>query len=328
MRQSDGYAQQGSFRGARTGRRLLTKSAMAAPTGSTPEYRHACSSGFIADYSRLSDHLDQEALARVHLTCVGVGGASTLIQNLARVGILRFRLIDLDTVSSTNIATQNYFARQIGKPKVAALAANLKRINPTVAVTTIVGRYEELSERRRKHLWESTSIVLAMTDSHAAQMAINRDAIRHGKDAIFAMMGDGLRQMEVTATFPEVVARGGGCHACQVWPRVKAYREGFTNPAVIGSHVVSADMLNAQLAYLVLARLHQKAGADKPIVKIADRFSASPCLLTQLDPSLWSSQPESYGVIPAGMELFTTKLFGLDTPKGWMCEACGTEGVA
>jgi hypothetical protein len=138
------------------------------------------------------------------------------------------------------------------------------------------------------------------------------------------MMGEGLRQMEVTATFPEVVAEGGGCHACHIWPRVKAHRNGFHNKAVIPSHIVSADALNAQLGYIALSRLHLKAGSSKRIAEIARRFSKSPCLLTQLDPTFWPEHPGSYGAVPSELGLFTARLFSLDSPRGWVCEACGT----
>lgn len=281
----------------------------------------------LPDFSRQYQHLSHDVTANATITCVGVGGAATLLINLAKCGVRRFNLIDFDTVSPTNIGTQGYLSDQIGQPKPVALRDTLLRIDRQIEIAIYPVRYQELSPNDRERLWNSTTLMLAMTDDHATQMDINVDALIHGVDTLFAMVGDGLRQIEVTATFPEVVARGGGCHACQIWPRVKAYRDGFVNSAVIGSHVVSADLLNAQLAYLALARFHQRAGSTLPIVRLAERFAAAPCLLTQLDPAFWAEDSESYGVVPTGMELFTTRLFTIDTPKGWVCEACGTEGV-
>lgn len=289
----------------------------------------AAPGGAFPDFSRTAEHVDAAITAAAEITCIGCGGAATLIMNLARCGVAKFILIDPDVVSATNIATQNYFADQIGMPKPVALAANIRRINPHAEIETYCLRYEDLLRVEREALWQCSDIVLAMTDSHTVQMAINRDALAFDKPAIFAMMGIGLQQMEVTATFPEVVASGGGCHACHAWPRVKAYRDdGFKNPDVIGSHAVSADMLNAQLAYLVLARLHAQAGSDRRVRRLADQFATAPCLLTQLDPGFWPQQPEVYGSVTPAMQLFTTRTFGLDSPKGWVCEACGTAGVA
>lgn len=235
--------------------------------------------------------------------------------------------IDPDLVSPTNITTQDYYIDQIGKPKVMALAETLTRINPAASMTGLASRYEDLSTDTRTGIWEQTTLAFAMTDQHATQKAINKDALISRVPMIAAMMGDGLRQMEVTATLPMAVQEGHGCFLCQVWSREKAYNNGFVNRAVIGSHIVSAALLNAQIAYIALGLLHHLAESSQPIARIGACFEASPCLLTQLDADFWSADPATYGVVHAGMELFTAKLFGLDSPKGWVCEACGTPGV-
>jgi hypothetical protein len=282
----------------------------------------------IPDLSRVDEHLNRDLLCAATVAFIGVGGAVTIGAHFARCGVSKFIAIDPDTVSATNIATQGYFPDQIGKLKTAAFAENIGRINPAAAIRAIGAAYEDLRTCEHNELWREADLVLAMTDQHAVQVAINRDALAAGKSTIFAMMGDGLQQMEVTATIPGAVAAGNGCFECQVWPRVIAYREGFKNRRVIGSHIVSAEMLNSQIAYLALGLLHHLVGSPRPIAKLGARFAARPCLITQLDPDLWRSDPDSYGIVPPGMELFTTKLFPLDSPKGWICEACGTAGVA
>ena len=215
----------------------------------------------------------------------------------------------------------------MGKPKVEALEEILRRVEPRITVRAFATRFQDIPPQARKEMWGRVSLMMAMTDHFETQMAINADALKFSVDTIFAMMGDGLRQMEITATFPEVVESGGGCHACHIWPRVKAYRNGFENKAMIPSHIVSADALNAQLEYLSLSRMHLKAGSTRPIAEIARQFSGSPCLLTQLDPTFWPENPGSYGLIPPEFGLFTTRLFAINSPKGWICEACGTAGA-
>jgi len=65
----------------------------------------------------------------------GVGGlGSAVAVALARVGVGRLVIADFDVVEPSNLNRQQYFIDQIGLPKVAALAANLQRINPYVAV--------------------------------------------------------------------------------------------------------------------------------------------------------------------------------------------------
>jgi sulfur carrier protein ThiS adenylyltransferase len=75
---------------------------------------------------------------RLKAATVGIAGAgglgSAVAVALARVGIGRMVIADFDVVEPSNLNRQQYFIDQIGQPKVAALAANLQRINPYVAV--------------------------------------------------------------------------------------------------------------------------------------------------------------------------------------------------
>ena len=75
---------------------------------------------------------------RLKAACVGIAGAgglgSAVAVALARVGVGRLVVADFDVVEPSNLNRQQYFIDQIGHPKVEALAANLLRINPYVAV--------------------------------------------------------------------------------------------------------------------------------------------------------------------------------------------------
>lgn len=68
---------------------------------------------------------------RVHIIGCGAVG-STLAEMLARFGITQITLWDFDKVEPHNIANQMFFADQIGRPKVEAVAETLKRINPAI----------------------------------------------------------------------------------------------------------------------------------------------------------------------------------------------------
>ena len=73
-------------------------------------------------------------------SCVGiagVGGLGTAVATaLARVGVGRLVLADFDVVEPSNLNRQQFFVDQLGQPKVAAMAANLARVNPYVEVAT------------------------------------------------------------------------------------------------------------------------------------------------------------------------------------------------
>ncbi|MDI6739656.1 MAG: sulfur carrier protein ThiS adenylyltransferase ThiF [Candidatus Edwardsbacteria bacterium] len=78
--------------------------------------------------------------ARLKKASVGIAGCgglgSTAAMALARVGIGKLVIVDFDVVEPSNLNRQQYFVSQIGTPKVAALAENIKKANPYVAVVT------------------------------------------------------------------------------------------------------------------------------------------------------------------------------------------------
>jgi sulfur carrier protein ThiS adenylyltransferase len=76
-------------------------------------------------------------LKRATVGIAGVGGlGSAVAVALARIGVGRLVVADFDVVEPSNLNRQQYFVDQIGQYKVDALADNLRRINPYVAVET------------------------------------------------------------------------------------------------------------------------------------------------------------------------------------------------
>ncbi|MGI6657536.1 MAG: sulfur carrier protein ThiS adenylyltransferase ThiF [Desulfobulbus sp.] len=66
----------------------------------------------------------------------GVGGiGSNVAAVLVRSGIRRLTLVDFDRVEASNLNRQFYFADQVGRLKVEALAENLRRIVPDLLLT-------------------------------------------------------------------------------------------------------------------------------------------------------------------------------------------------
>lgn len=76
--------------------------------------------------------------ARLKRACVGIAGlgglGSAVAVALARVGVGRLAIADFDVVEPSNLNRQQYFVDQLGMPKTEALAVNLRRINPYVAI--------------------------------------------------------------------------------------------------------------------------------------------------------------------------------------------------
>lgn len=76
-----------------------------------------------------------DALKQASVGICGVGGLGTMVALcLARMGVGKLVLIDHDVVEPSNLNRQQFFVDQIGMPKVEAMKANLKRVNPYIEI--------------------------------------------------------------------------------------------------------------------------------------------------------------------------------------------------
>ncbi len=80
-----------------------------------------------------------ERLAQAHVAVIGVGGVgSWTVEALARSGVGRLTLIDMDDVCITNTNRQlPAIDGEIGRPKVTVLEERVRRINPAVQVEAV-----------------------------------------------------------------------------------------------------------------------------------------------------------------------------------------------
>ena len=100
--------------------------------------------------SRLYGRAALDRLARAHVAVVGVGGVgSWTVEALARSGVGRLTLIDMDDVCITNTNRQlPALEGEIGRPKVAVLADRVRRISPGCIVEAIPEFFLESSADR------------------------------------------------------------------------------------------------------------------------------------------------------------------------------------
>lgn len=100
---------------------------------------NALSEDYVNRFSGLSRLYGKGALpllASAHVCVVGVGGVgSWTVEGLARSGVGRITLIDLDDVCITNVNRQlPAMDGNVGRPKVAVLAERVRLINPACQV--------------------------------------------------------------------------------------------------------------------------------------------------------------------------------------------------
>src|SRR3954464_4529076 len=93
-------------------------------------------------FSRQQDLVPLERLSQLTATVIGVGAVGRQVAlQLAAIGARRLQLIDFDQVDESNITTQGYLADDVGLLKVAALAAAIKRLDPSVEVDCVADRF-------------------------------------------------------------------------------------------------------------------------------------------------------------------------------------------
>jgi len=114
-----------------------------------------------------------EQLNKIQSQIIGVAGAgglgSNCAVNLVRSGFKNFYIYDFDKVDYSNLNRQFYFLEQVGLPKVEALKANLKKINPDIKIFT-----EEvtINENNVISLFEKCPIVVEAFDKAESKKMI------------------------------------------------------------------------------------------------------------------------------------------------------------
>ena len=168
-------------------------------------------------FTRQEELVPQERLRAISASIIGVGaiGRQVALQ-LAAIGAPRLQLVDFDVVDHSNVTTQGYWADDVGHPKVIAVAAAVRQLDPTIEVDTVNDRY-----RPRLCAGEA---VFCCVDSISAREAIWRsvgDRCRFWVDGrmlaevirILAVSEDHGRQHYPRTLFRQAEAQAGRCTA-------------------------------------------------------------------------------------------------------------------
>jgi len=230
-----------------------------------PKHRNRVA--FCADdtFKRVRGAYDLDRMARSRVIYVGCGGAAAFAEDMARSGVGEHVLIDADVVSLTNLATQQVYRKDIGRPKVDCIAERIADINPNASVLTCRRHLDddftdEEFERVVLGLMPNmaapeTTLLCGLTDNFWAQARINRLALKFGLPSLCAQVYAEGRGAEITFTYPGVTP---ACHRCILSSRYDAFlNEGFTNNVTSdGTPICATARLNALKSFLGLAILH------------------------------------------------------------------------
>ena len=119
-------------------------------------------------FSRQADIVPRQRILECSATVIGVGaiGRQVAIQ-LTAIGVPQLQLIDFDTVEISNLATQGYLQKDLGRPKVDATAEFVRAINNDLHVEVMLDRFKRStpvgncvfncvdSIVTRRHIWEA-----------------------------------------------------------------------------------------------------------------------------------------------------------------------------
>ena len=244
-------------------------------------------------FARVQKAYDLERMAASRIIYVGAGGAASFIEELARAGVGEHILIDPDIVSEENLATQQTYRRDIGRPKVECIAERLQDINPGASVRTYPQLLDDLDDDAFEQLIRTPlsdgrppaiTLLCGLTDNFYAQARVNRLALQFGLPSLCAQLYFEGRGAEITFTYPGVTP---ACHRCILSSRYDAFlHEGYTNTVTSdGTPIFATTRLNAIKGFVALALLHY--GTDHPRWGgLLTRIGKRNLLQVRMDPDL------------------------------------------
>lgn len=249
-------------------------------------------------FDRVGNAYDLVRMSRARVVAIGVGGAAAFIEDLARCGIGEFVMIDPDTVTASNIATQQVYRKDIGRPKVTALAERLQDINPAARIRAVARASGDLDDVAMRALCcqpfggpaPVVTLLCGLTDDFTTQARVNALALHLGLPSLCAQVWQEGRGAEVTFTYPGLTP---ACHRCILAPRYKAFlSEGYVNDVTShGTPIFATTRLNAIKGFLALALLHhpgdgQPSAEPTRFTGLASRIGNRNLLQIRMDPDL------------------------------------------
>jgi len=212
-------------------------------------------------YYRRVDGVVSPELHQRHILQVGCGAGSDSALKLARLGPKRLTLVDCDVVEVENLCRTAFTVDDLGRPKVEALAHHIGQANPLVEVRTLHRDILELSEHEVAALLEGVDLIIAGTDSFAAQARLNLWAMQYRIPAVFIGIHERARGGLVTWVLPGETP----CYRCVARSRYEAAESGWDgelNLAGARGSAIDVAFIDAVALKLCLAILERGEDSD------------------------------------------------------------------
>jgi len=248
---------------------------------------------------------------------VGVGGLKRFMANLTRCGVATLVRVDNDVVSATNPARQDYRQPDVGRLKTAVTAEEARSINPGVRFHEVNRDVCSLNAREQRRLMRKTDLLVASTDSFAAQARCNQLALEYEVPALFLGVyaeGSGGEVIVVDPADPD-----SACFRCIAESRYRAFAEGRAHVSSQGGTIMDLDFVDAIAAQVAIGMLTR--GADNRFGRLMDRLGRRNLILIKIDPDLTVGQPDLF-TQHLGMGHFGFSSVALERPRRPDCPDC------
>ena len=213
-------------------------------------------------YPKLS-WFKQKKVSSAYVMVVGCGAlGNEVIKNLALFGVGNLVLVDFDEVEYSNLTRSILFTQEDAlkhRYKVDAAAESVKKINPNINVTTIVG---DIATSVGLGLIRKMNVVVGCLDNRWARYTLNRLCMR----AAVPWVDGGINALEGVA---KVFIPGKNCYACTLEPSALEDLKRSTSCAVaikrniesgrVPTTPVVASIIGAVQAQEAMKLIHKEA---------------------------------------------------------------------
>jgi molybdopterin/thiamine biosynthesis adenylyltransferase len=264
------------------------------------------------------------ALADLSVVVVGAGSVgSQMAEGLVRAGVGHLSLIDGDVVEAHNLSRTAYRADDVGKPKVACLAAHMRAINPDIEVAAVARSLQDIDKAELTAIIATADLILASTDDPHAQVLLNRISQHSDTPALFVGLYKGAKGGEVVLSAPRIRP----CFECYAGSkrgqtkgveRTKDYGTGrLTAEPGLGADIAHVTSAATKLALSLLAVLAGDGSAREFVLNILDRDLTVATF--GMEPDYWF-YPQVFHATPGQ---FAFQSVWLDVKRNADCPACG-----
>lgn len=226
-------------------------------------------------YPKLS-WFKQKKVSSAHVMVVGCGAlGNEVIKNLALFGVGNLVLVDFDEVEYSNLTRSILFTADdasTNRYKVEAAAESIKKINPNINVTTIVG---DISHNVGLGLIRKMNVVVGCLDNRWARYTLNRLCMRAG----VPWVDGGINALEGVA---KVFIPGKNCYACTLEPSALTELKKHTSCAVaikrniesgrVPTTPVVASIIGAVQAQEAMKLIHKEELASGELTSLCGKM--------------------------------------------------------